>query len=366
MEGFSEEAIQNELRKLKLDQEFKKEAELLDAQYLLMQNSLAQYNLEQAKGVILTDAQKQEAQKLIDKLDELKKKREELEGNRDKAKTEGDAAVKGAEETPKDKIEGRIGQLKKDLKDLTNLGNIVTGTAEAIGSAFSKSFQGVITGSMTAKEALNNFFQSIANYFLDMATKIIAKWIEMIILNSVLQLFGAAAGAAAGSAGGNFSSAGAGDTGYSWGDALKFKRAGGGPVVAGTPYMVGEKGPELFVPGNTGSIISNTRTEALMASRGALRGGSGSSSSAFADNRESLNNVSSINRERMVERVLTSGAGSTEIRYNRVGSGDLPFVTEADMLQATRVAAQEGARMCQQRTIAALKSNPGARRSIGI
>jgi hypothetical protein len=364
MEGFSEEAIQNELRKLKLDQEFKKEAELLDAQYLLMQNSLAQYNLEQAKGVILTDAQKQEAQKLIDKLDELKKKREELQGDRDKAKTEGDAAVKGAEETPKDKIEGRIGQLKKDLKDLTNLGNIVTGTAEAIGSAFSQSFQGVITGSMTAKEALNSFFQSIASYFMDMATKIIAKWIEMIILNSVLQLFGAAAGGAAGGAAGKIGNS-------SLADISKYAvplpgLATGGPVTAGSPYIVGEKGPELFVPGNTGSIISNTRTEALMASRGALRGGSGSSSSAFADNRESLNNVSSINRERMVERVLTSGAGSTEIRYNRVGSGDLPFVTEADMLQATRVAAQEGARMGQQRTIAALKSNPGARRSIGI
>ena len=34
-------------------------------------------------------------------------------------------------------------------------------------------------------------------------------------------------------------------------------RALGGPVMGGTPYMVGESGPELFVPGNTGSIVRN-------------------------------------------------------------------------------------------------------------
>jgi hypothetical protein len=31
----------------------------------------------------------------------------------------------------------------------------------------------------------------------------------------------------------------------------------GGPVSAGTPYMVGESGPELFVPGASGSIVPN-------------------------------------------------------------------------------------------------------------
>ena len=34
-------------------------------------------------------------------------------------------------------------------------------------------------------------------------------------------------------------------------------RAAGGPVTAGTPYMVGEKGPEPFVPGQSGTIIPN-------------------------------------------------------------------------------------------------------------
>ena len=33
-------------------------------------------------------------------------------------------------------------------------------------------------------------------------------------------------------------------------------RAAGGPVTAGQPYLVGEKGPELFVPGKSGSIAT--------------------------------------------------------------------------------------------------------------
>lgn len=36
-------------------------------------------------------------------------------------------------------------------------------------------------------------------------------------------------------------------------------RAEGGPVGAGNPYIVGERGPELFVPRSSGSIVSNDR-----------------------------------------------------------------------------------------------------------
>lgn len=34
-------------------------------------------------------------------------------------------------------------------------------------------------------------------------------------------------------------------------------RAEGGPVAAGRPYLVGERGPELFVPHGSGSVVSN-------------------------------------------------------------------------------------------------------------
>jgi phage-related minor tail protein len=34
-------------------------------------------------------------------------------------------------------------------------------------------------------------------------------------------------------------------------------RALGGPVMGGTPYMVGENGPEMFMPAQSGSIVRN-------------------------------------------------------------------------------------------------------------
>ena len=37
-------------------------------------------------------------------------------------------------------------------------------------------------------------------------------------------------------------------------------RASGGPVTGGTTYLVGEKGPELFTPGSSGTIIPNGAT----------------------------------------------------------------------------------------------------------
>jgi hypothetical protein len=35
-------------------------------------------------------------------------------------------------------------------------------------------------------------------------------------------------------------------------------RASGGPVAADVPYLVGEQGPELFVPSSNGSIAPNS------------------------------------------------------------------------------------------------------------
>ena len=42
------------------------------------------------------------------------------------------------------------------------------------------------------------------------------------------------------------------------------QRAAGGPVSANTPYIVGEVGPELFVPGGSGNIIPADKSAAMM------------------------------------------------------------------------------------------------------
>ena len=128
------------------------------------------------------------------------------------------------------------------------------GIANAVGTAFSTSFKGIIDGSMTAREALGSFFQSVADAFLDMAAQIIAKWIQMTILNSILSIF-------PGAGGGKLSNLSAPSTisnplGDLNGIGLPYK-ATGGPVAGGMPYIVGEKGPELFMPGRSGAIVPN-------------------------------------------------------------------------------------------------------------
>lgn len=45
-------------------------------------------------------------------------------------------------------------------------------------------------------------------------------------------------------------------------------RAAGGPVVAGRAYLVGEEGPELFMPSSSGHILSHPDTAAALSPRG--------------------------------------------------------------------------------------------------
>ena len=143
-----------------------------------------------------------------------------------------------------------------------------------------------------------------------------------------------------------------------------FQFADGGVTRMG---LMGEAGPEAIMPLKRGPDGRLGVAAHFSENRQAMKGGSsGEPDSAFSENRGAINAAAAVERERMLERLISSGASSTEIKYSRVGSGDLPFVTEEDMLQASRIAAQEGARLGQQRTLAALKNNPAARRSIGI
>ena len=155
-------------------------------------------------------------------------------------------AIKGVRE--------EINNLNDPIKHIIDLAN-------TLGSAFSESFKGIISGSMTAREALANLFQRTADHFLDMAAQMIAAQIKMQILNIGLNFLGGLGGG-----GGGFS-LGSPDIGGTFGvtpktAGLNFSsafsgRALGGQVGAGRPYIVGERGPEMFVPGAQGNIVPN-------------------------------------------------------------------------------------------------------------
>jgi TP901 family phage tail tape measure protein len=162
---------------------------------------------------------------------------------------------------PSDRAQQKIDEYKTKLTELQDPINMAQRGAQGIGDAFSSSFQGIITGTQTAQEALASFFQNIAKSFLDMATEIIAQMVIMYAFKQLLGLFGG--GGSGIGAVGNFSGAFSGTTASfnpsSFGMGLLPGRAKGGPVSSGQTYMVGERGPELFVPGRSGTIVANDK-----------------------------------------------------------------------------------------------------------
>jgi tape measure domain-containing protein len=162
---------------------------------------------------------------------------------------------------PSDRAQQKIDEYKTKLAELQDPINMAQRGAQGIGDAFSSSFQGIITGTQTAQEALASFFQNIAKSFLDMATEIIAQMVIMYAFKQLLGLFGG--GGSGIGAVGNFSGAFSGTASSfnpaSFGMGLLPGRAKGGPVSSGQTYMVGERGPELFVPGRSGTIVANDK-----------------------------------------------------------------------------------------------------------
>jgi tape measure domain-containing protein len=76
----------------------------------------------------------------------------------------------------------RRAETETELKELLKPANQLIEAADKIGSAFGEAFKGMVSGSMSAQQALASFFQSIGDYFLDMASRMIAKWLEMQII----------------------------------------------------------------------------------------------------------------------------------------------------------------------------------------
>jgi lambda family phage tail tape measure protein len=97
--------------------------------------------------------------------------------------------------------------------------------------------------------ALSNFVNNGKFNFKDFATSVIRDLVLIELRANTVSLFRNVLGAA--------------------GSALGF-RAMGGPVTAGQPYVVGERGAELFVPSTSGTIVPNLSTS----NAGALGGSS--------------------------------------------------------------------------------------------
>lgn len=232
--------------------------------------------------------------------------------------------------------EQQMAAYREELAALTNPINMAVTGADAIGNAFGRAFQDIATGAKSTQEALASAFQGIGQAFIQMATQIIAKQLAMIAFQSILKVLGG---------GGSFSFSGASPAqlpsggGFAEGfsmPALLPGRANGGPVTSGSPYVVGERGPELFVPGTGGSVVP---TNDLRAAMGAAPG-SGSSAPVLNMSFESTNigGVEYVSRDQL----------------------------EQAMAATRRQAANDGAKRGMSMTLDNIQQSPQTRRRLGI
>jgi lambda family phage tail tape measure protein len=134
-------------------------------------------------------------------------------------------------------------------KALNNYIDTVTNAAAQSERLFTTAFKDM-------EDALVSFVQTGKLDFKSLANSIIADLIRIQIQNSIMKPLAQATSGM--SLSGMFSSAGNFLSGL-------FK-ADGGPVAGGQPYIVGEQGPEWFVPNGAGTIVPNGKSPVTTAS----------------------------------------------------------------------------------------------------
>jgi lambda family phage tail tape measure protein len=117
-----------------------------------------------------------------------------------------------------------------------------------------------LMGNMTS--ALNNFVSTGKLSFKDLTRSIIQDMIRIQLRAQMISLFSSMFNKAGPAAVSSYSETG----GISESVFNPLARASGGPVNAGIPYMVGERGPEMIVPRSNGTVIPNNQLNSSMGS----------------------------------------------------------------------------------------------------
>jgi len=214
------------------------------------------------------------------------------------------------------------------LRDLESVGvRVAQGIGNAIGNSLANGISSLIEGSATVKEVFADMLKSIGQVLVQEGTKMIATYIAI----GIAKIF-AGMGSTFGSQGTQIQN----DFGNFFRGATTptfTPRASGGPVNRNSTYMVGENGPELFVPSQAGRIESNSDMRSMMS------------------------------RQR-------SNAPAMNFTFETTNIGGQEFVSreqlEAAMAVTRRQAASDGARRGMNMTLDKMQQSPATRRRVGI
>ena len=142
-----------------------------------------------------------------------------------------------------------LGQQQKALDEVLKKYPQIGEAASAASQLATQGTMEMISGTKTAQQAFADFLNSIVDILMKSAAQMIAQYIAIGIARSFAGVGGLFKGA------GPVQFPGSTSVGVSgFGLPNLMARASGGSVMAGQPYLVGERGPELFMPGRSGGI----------------------------------------------------------------------------------------------------------------
>ena len=213
------------------------------------------------------------------------------------------------------------------------LESAVLGIGNAFATAMTTGVSELIAGTKSAQEVFADFLKNIGDALVSAATQMIATYIAIGIAKAFAGM-GSSGGGGVGKLPENpldsFKAAGV------QGPIYDFQaKANGGPVSGGQPYMVGERGPELFVPGQSGGVMRNEDMRSLM---GRSPASGGAASMNFSFETTSIGGTEYVSREQL----------------------------ESAMAVTRKQASNDGAKRGMSMTLDKMQNSPRTRSKIGL
>jgi tape measure domain-containing protein len=177
-----------------------------------------------------------ETKKLQDQMDYIK----DLMQTGDEKELKGIMAFLGVKDVSEmQDVVDHLGKLKDGLEEVTTFSSEMQQTIISASNAFTTDFVNSLLAGENALDSFKDFAKNIVS-------QIIATFLQMAVVNQILNsVFGL--------------------TGTNALPTISLgKKAGGGTVQGGSPYMVGERGPEIFVPNTGGTIMNNMNSKNAM------------------------------------------------------------------------------------------------------
>jgi len=236
------------------------------------------------------------------------------------------------------KVDKHIESLNNRLADTEAQAiRVADGVGNAVGSSLDSAIARLIEGSANIKEIFADMLKSVGQILVQEGTKMIATYIAI----GVAKIFAGLGSATAG--GGSsvetitskYGSFGAEGAAKAAGSLPPLPKANGGPVEGGRPYMVGERGPEMFIPGSSGGIMRNEDMRQMM---GRSPAGVGAPQMNFTFETTNIGGTEFVSREQL----------------------------EVAMSTTRRQAASDGAKQGMSMTLDKMQNSPRTRSRVGI